>query len=446
MSEFLKGKPKLTPVRILALGFAIVIFTGAILLNLPVSSSEGIRTPFIDCIFTSTSAVCVTGLVTLNTSVHWSYFGKTIILVLIEIGGLGFMTIATMFSLILGKRITLKERLIMQEAMNSFSLQGIVKMSRYVLCFTFFVEGMGALLLSTQFIPEYGLLKGLYFSIFHSVSAFCNAGFDLTGNSLVPYSNNAVVIITISLLIVIGGLGFFVWAELYNYKTSKRLSLHSKLVISMTAFLIISGTVLMFLFESNNPGTLAGKGIFEKILSSFFAAVTPRTAGFNSISTSDMSTAGKFLTDIFMFIGGSPGSTAGGIKTSTAGLILMTVISVIKGKEETEVFKKRINKELVYRGFAITVVSLGLVITVTMILSITESAFSFEYILYEAISAFGTVGLTLGLTPKLTVIGKIVLALTMYSGRVGPMTLALALAKNKKKTSIKYPEDKILVG
>ncbi|WP_138205168.1 TrkH family potassium uptake protein [Haloimpatiens lingqiaonensis] len=446
MSEILKHKPKFTPVQILAIGFAIVIFTGAILLNLPIASRTGVRTPFIDCIFTSTSAVCVTGLVTLNTSVHWSYFGKTVIMVLIEIGGLGFMSFATMIALILGKRITLKERLVMQEAMNSFSLQGIVKLARYVLFFTFFIQSMGALLLSTQFIPEYGLGKGIYFSIFHSISAFCNAGFDLTGDSLIPYANNPVVIITIAFLIMIGGLGFFVWAELYNYKRRRKMSLHSKVVITATAILVVVGTILMFLFESNNPGTLRGKSIFEKILSSFFAAVTPRTAGFNSISTSAMSTAGIFLTILLMFVGGSPGSTAGGIKTSTAGLLLMTVVSVIKGKEETEIFKKRINKEIVYRAFAIVVISLGLVITVTMILSITEVGFPFEYLLYEATSAFATVGLTLGLTPKLTVIGKIVLALTMYAGRVGPLTIALALAKNKKKSSIKYPEDKILVG
>lgn len=446
MSEILKHKPKFTPVQILAIGFAIVIFTGAILLNLPIASRSGTRTPFIDCIFTSTSAVCVTGLVTLNTSTHWTYFGKTVIMLLIEIGGLGFMSFATMIALILGKRITLKERLVMQEAMNSFSLQGIVKLARYVLFFTFFVQSMGALLLSTQFIPDYGLGKGIYFSVFHSISAFCNAGFDLTGNSLVPYSNNVVVIMTISFLIITGGLGFFVWAELYNYKRRRKMSLHSKVVITATAILLVVGTILMFLFESNNPGTLKGKGLLEKMLGSFFAAVTPRTAGFNSISTADMSTAGIFLTILLMFVGGSPGSTAGGIKTSTAGLLLMTVVSVIKGKEETEIFKKRINKEIIYRAFAIVVISLGLVITVTMILSITEVGFPFEYLLYEATSAFATVGLTLGLTPKLTIIGKIVLALTMYAGRVGPLTIALALAKNKKKSSIKYPEDKILVG
>ncbi|MFD3156120.1 TrkH family potassium uptake protein [Haloimpatiens sp. FM7330] len=444
----IREKRKFTPVQILALGFAAVIVIGSILLSLPVASRSGTRTPFIDCIFTSTSAVCVTGLITLNTSVHWSYFGKTVIMVLIEIGGLGFMAFATMFSLILGKRITLKERLVMQEAMNSFSLQGLVKMARYILTFTFLTQAMGALLLSTQFIPQYGISKGIYYSIFHSISAFCNAGFDLTGNSLVPYSNNAVIMLTISALVIVGGLGFYVWSEIYNYKKIKRLSLHSKFVITMTVFLIVGGAILMFLFEINNPGTIKDKNVGEKILSSFFAAVTPRTAGFNSISTSDMTTAGKFLTMILMFIGGSPGSTAGGIKTATAGVLLMTVVSVIRGKDETEIFKRRINKDIIYRAFSIVVMSVGLVVTVTMILSITENGAPFEYLIYEATSAFGTVGLTLGLTPKLSAIGKIVIALTMYAGRVGPLTLALALAKNKRKkaSSIKYPEDKILVG
>ncbi|MCY6958711.1 TrkH family potassium uptake protein [Clostridium sp. ZC22-4] len=441
-----KNKRKLSPVQILAIGFAIVILIGAILLSLPIASKNGINTPFIDCIFTSTSAVCVTGLTTLNTAEHWTYFGKTVIICLIQIGGLGFMSFATLLALILGKRITLKERLVMQEAMNSFSLQGLVKLAKYILIFTFSVEGAGALLMSTKFVPEYGFLKGLYFSIFHSISAFCNAGFDLTGNSLVPYFNNSVIILTIAALVIIGGLGFSVWAEIYNYKGIKKLSLHAKLVISATIVLILVGWILMFLFEVNNPGTIKDFSIKDKLLSSFFASVTPRTAGFNSISTADMTPAGKGLTILLMFIGGSPGSTAGGIKTATAGLLLMTVISVIKGREDTEIFKRTLSKELVYRAFVITTIAFGVVVTGSMILSVTEPGASLEHIIYETTSAFATVGLTLGFTPKLSFIGKIVIALTMYIGRVGPLTLILALANKKKGSSIKYPEGKILVG
>lgn len=441
-------KIRLNPVQILAIGFAVVILTGAILLTLPISSANGTYTSFIDCVFTATSAVCVTGLVTLDTGTHWSYFGKTVIITLIQIGGLGFMSFATLLSLILGKKITLRERLIMQESMNTFNLQGLVKLAKYVLIFTFSVELMGGLLLSTQFIPQFGLAKGIYYSIWHSISAFCNAGFDLIGgfSSLTGYSENIVIILTIGSLIAVGGLGFIVWSEIYNYKGLKKMSTHSKLVILMTTILIFGGALLMFLFEVNNPATLKPLSIKGKIINAWFASVTPRTAGFNSIPTDGMTTAGKFLTIILMFIGGSPGSTAGGIKTSTFGVLVMTVISVIKGREDTEVFKKRIPKDIVYKSLAVIIVGLLLVITVTMLLSITEVGASFEYLLYEVTSAFGTVGLTLGLTTKLTAIGKVLLILTMYCGRVGPLTVVLALTRNKRNSGIRYPEDKIIVG
>ena len=452
MQNILNKKPKFTPVQVLVIGFAVVIFTGATILMFPISSNSGTYTPFVDCLFTSTSAVCVTGLVTLDTATHWNYFGRTVIMLLIETGGLGFMSFATLFALLLGKKITLKERLVMQEAMNAFSLQGLVKMVKYILTFTISVQGIGALFLSTQFIPRFGVGKGIYYSIFHSVSAFCNAGFDLFGTpgkefvSLVPDQNNAVIILTIGALIVIGGLGFTVWQEIYNYRGVRKLSLHSKLAISLTAIFVVGGAILMFLFEMNNPGTMKGMTLKTKALSSLFASITPRTAGFNSISTADMTVAGRFLTVILMFIGAAPGSTGGGIKVTTAGILVMTVISVIRGKQDTEIFKKRIGRDLVYRALAITLISLTLVICVTMVLSITEVGASFEYILYETTSAFGTVGLTLGLTPKLSLIGKLLLSFTMYCGRVGVLTIALALAKNIGAASIKYPEDKILVG
>ncbi|CDI50465.1 potassium transport protein [Clostridium tetani 12124569] len=437
-----------TPFRILALGFAIVILTGTILLNLSIATNSGEKTPLIDCFFISTSATCVTGLVTVDTGTHWNYFGKTVIMLLIEIGGLGFMSFGTLVALILGKKITLKERLVMQEAYNFFSTQGVVKMVKYILIFTFSVQLGGALILSTQFIPELGMGKGIYYSIFHSVSAFCNAGFDLIGNysSITGYYNNSVIIVTISLLIIIGGLGFYVWQEIYNFRGFKKLSLHSKICLSTTSILIVVGAILMFLFEFNNPGTMKNMGFKGKMLSSFFASVSPRTAGFNSISTSDMTTAGKFLTIIFMFIGGSPGSTAGGIKTTTAGLMFMTILCVIKGREDTEIFQRRVPKDNIYKALAIVVIGFLMVTIVTMLLSITDSAHSFENLLYEATSAFGTVGLTLGITTKLSFVGKIIIALTMYAGRVGPLTLALALSNKKASRNIKYPEGKVLVG
>ena len=339
----------------------------------------------------------------------------------------------------------------MQEAMNVNSLQGLVKMVKYVLIFTFSVEGIGAVLFATQFIPQFGIAKGIYYSVFHSVSAFCNAGFDLMGNfkSLTAYANNSVVILTVSALIVIGGLGFFVWVELYNCRGIKKLSLHSTVVIYSTIILIVGGAIFMYIFEMNNPNTMQGMSVKGKILSSIFASVSPRTAGFNSIPLDKMTTAGNFLTIILMFIGGSPGSTAGGIKTATVVVLFMTVMSVVHGREDTEILKKRIKKELVYKALVITVLGLMIVVVVTMVLSITEpSNIPLEYFLYEATSAFATVGLTLGLTTKLTFVGKIIIAITMYAGRVGPLTIILALAKNKKGKSgtIRYPEDKILIG
>ena len=441
-------KFKLNAVQVLVIGFALVILTGALLLTLPISSADGTPTSFIDSLFTATSATCITGLVTLDTATHWSTFGKVVIITLIQVGGLGFMAFTTLFALILGKKITLKQRLIMQEAMNTFSIQGLVSMMRYILIFTFSVEFIGAMLLSTQFIPMFGLGKGIAYSFFHSISAFCNAGFDLMGNfsSLTGLYDNSVIILTIGSLIVVGGVGFSVWVDIYKNKDLKKLSLHSKLVLSMTTILIVGGAILMFIFEFNNPNTMGPMGAKDKMLSSLFASITPRTAGFNSISTSDMTLAGRSLTILLMFVGASPGSTGGGIKTSTAGILLMTVICVIRGREDTEIFKKRINKDLVYKAFTIVTLSLGIVIGVTMILSITEVGASLEYLIYEVVSAFGTVGLTLGLTPNLTTIGKVMVALTMYCGRVGPMTLFLALTNRKKNKGIRYPEDKILVG
>lgn len=449
------GKFKLKPGQILALGFFSLILIGGLILSLPISSNSEKSTDLVDSLFTATSAVCVTGLITVDTATHWNYFGRTVIIILIQIGGLGFMSFTTLFAILLGKKITLKERLLLQEALNTFDIQGLIKLLRYILVFTFSVEGLGALLLSTQFIPQLGLGEGIYYSIWTSISAFCNAGFDLMGtisgkfSSLVSYQDNPVIIYTISGLIIIGGLGFMIWSEFYNYKERKKLSLHTKVVLVVTAVLIFGGTILMFLFEYNNPATLGPMSLGEKINNAFFAAVTPRTAGMNTISTDGMTVAGKFLTILLMFVGGSPGSTAGGLKTATLGILVVTLISIIKGREDVEIFKKRISKETVYKAFAIFFLSLILVITVTMLLAITQPGESFMWMLYEATSAYGTVGLTLGLTQHLNTIGKIIIMITMYLGRVGPMTVLLALtsrAQKNKKSGIKYPEDKILIG
>lgn len=448
MKKKFKRNFKLKGVQILTLGFILVILVGALILTLPISTTSGESTNFLDALFTATSAVCVTGLIVVDTGTYWNMFGQTVIMILIEIGGLGFMSFTTLIAIILGKKITLRERLILQDAMNTFNIQGLVRMVKYVLVFTVSVQFFGALLFSTQFVLEYGLGRGIFYSIFHSISAFCNAGFDIFGNfsSLTSYNSNAVVILVASALIIIGGLGFTVWSELYSSKSLKKVSLHSKMVILMTTVLVLGGTVLMFLFENNNVNTIADMSFIDKVMNSFFAAVTPRTAGFNSIPTDGMTTAGQFLTIILMFIGGSPGSTAGGIKTTTIGILIVTIVCVIKGREDAEVFKRRFSKELVYRAFTLIFIGLSLVIVVTMLLSYTEKGASFMALFYEAVSAFGTAGLTLGLTSELSNIGKVLIIFLMYLGRVGPLTVVLSITRKRINSGIKYPEGKILIG
>lgn len=448
MSGTLIKKSKLNEVQVLAIGFALVILIGGIILSLPISSVDGTYTSFLDSLFTSTSAVCVTGLVTVDTGTHWNNFGKIVIMLLIEIGGLGFMSLTIFIAILLGKKITLKDRLIMQEAMNTFNIQGLVKMVQYVLGFTFIVQVSGAILLATQFIPQFGWKTGMFYSIFHSVSAFCNAGFDLFGNydSLVNYSSNAVVLLTIGGLIIIGGLGFTVSLEIFNYRKARRLSTHSKMVIFITLFLIIFGAIFIFLVEYKNPVTLANMNFRDKVLNAFFASVTPRTAGFNSISTDGMTMAGKLMTIILMFIGGASGSTAGGLKVTTFGVLAFTLISALKGRDDTEAFGRRFSKETVYKAFTLLCISMMLVLTTTIILTITEPDKLFINLLYEATSAFATVGLTAGVTQSIGSISKVVLIITMYLGRVGALTVILAVINKKKKNRIKYPEAKILIG
>ncbi|MEG1255432.1 TrkH family potassium uptake protein [Clostridium sp.] len=439
---------RLSEVQILALGFAILIFVGACLLTLPMSSSIGEGTNFLDALFTSTSATCVTGLVTLDTGTHWSVFGQIIIITLIEIGGLGFMSFATFISVLVGRKITLKSRLLVQEAMNTFSIQGLVKMVKKVMLFTFVIQLVGALILSTQFIPEFGVAKGIYYSVFSSISTFCNAGFDIFGNfkSYTGYYNNSIILLTVSSLIAIGGLGFTVLLELYYYKREKKLSLHTKVVLLITTILIVGGTIGILILEYDNAATLADMNFKDKVVNSIVAAISPRTAGINSISTGEMTTAGIFLTIILMFIGGSPGSTAGGLKTSTLGIIICTVFSVIRGREDVEIFGRRLPKGLVYKAITLLIIGMSLVIIVTIILTITEPDEGFLDLLYEATSAFGTVGLSTGVTQRLSSPGKVVIITLMYLGRVGPLTVVLALLNNKKPSPYKYPEGKILIG
>ncbi len=441
---------KLQSAQILVLGFIAIILVGAILLNLSIASKNGESVGFINALFTSTSAVCVTGLVVVDTGTYWTLFGQVVILILIQTGGLGFMTMATLIAFTFGKRITLKERIVMQEALNQFNLSGVVRLTKYILITTFSIEAIGAILLSIRFIPEMGILKGAGYSIFHSVSAFCNAGFDLMGsfNSLTAYVNDPLVSLSVAFLIVLGGLGYTVIIEVIQKRKFSRFTLHTKLVLIITATLIIIGFLVILILEMNNPETLLDLPIHGKILSSIFHAITPRTAGFNTLPTNKLTMAIAFFTIIMMFIGGSPAGTAGGVKTTTAGVLALSIISLLKGKEETHLFSKRISSELVKRSMAIIGISAVLVVLVTMILSITEQGHSFLEIFFEAVSAFGTVGLSLGITTELTWIGKLIITFTMFAGRVGPLTLVLALVTRlqSNNSGIRYPEEKVIVG
>lgn len=438
---------ELNPPRVLALGFAGLILIGALLLNLPIASKSGESIGFVNALFTSASSVCVTGLVVVNTGEYWSLFGHVVIIFLIQMGGLGFMTLATLVALILGKKITLKERLIIREQLNQETMSGLVKLTRYVIFSTFAIEGIGALILSTRFIPIYGLGRGMWFSIFHSISAFCNAGFDIMGNSIVPFVGDITINLTIAFLIIIGGLGFSVYIDISRNKRFKRVSLHSKLVLVTTFILIIVGMILFYLIEWNNPGTLQTLNTKEKVISSFFQSVVTRTAGFNSVNMSKIKDTTTFIMIVLMFIGGSPGSTAGGIKTTTFGAIFLTTFSVIRGRNDVVAFKKRIPQEIIYRALSIASIGLFLIVIVSMILTISEEA-NFLDLLFETTSAFATVGLTRGITPDLTSFGKVLITIMMYLGRVGPLTMAFAFAKRQKniKENYRYSEENIFVG
>ncbi|MFR2464509.1 MAG: TrkH family potassium uptake protein [Clostridia bacterium] len=457
--ESAKRLKSVKPARVLVLGFLLVLILGTIALKLPISSVDGESISWVDAFFTSTSAVCVTGLVVVNTAAQWSIFGQCVILALIQIGGLGFMAFTTLIFMIMGRRITLKERLVIQEALNQSTLSGIVKLTRRILIGTFLVEGIGAFLLSFRFIPQYGAGKGIFFSIFHSVSAFCNAGFDIIGNNMESYTGDLLVNFVIMALIILGGLGFVVWMdllEMFRNRWRERLSwrrcfsklhLHSKLVLVISASLILLGFLFFLIVEWSNPETLGGLSGKDKVLGALFQSVSTRTAGFNSISQGGLNESSKFMTIILMFIGGSSGGTAGGIKTVTIAVLLITVISVVRGKRYTEVFGRRIGEETIRKSMAVFWISLTLVMGVTMILNLFESA-DFISLLFETTSAFGTVGLSVGITGSLRTGTKCVLAFTMFVGRLGPMTMAVAFTASLKNNDahIKPAEENVMVG
>ena len=441
---------KMTQAQIIALGYFLVIATGTLLLMLPISSRSGRCTDLLTSLFTATSATCVTGLVVVDTSLHWSVFGKTIILVMIQIGGLGFVTMGVLFAMFFNKKITLRVRELLQESMNTSKVGGVVRLARKALWGTLFIESIGALLLAIRFIPEFGFLKGIGFSIFHAISAFCNAGFDLMGSSkgafdsLASYSNDILVNAVVMLLIVIGGIGFLVWDDITKNKWNiKRYSIHTKLVLTVTVALIFGGAFCFYIFERHN--LMKGLGAQETILTSLFSSVTARTAGFNTIDTAGLTTSSKLLTMVLMFIGGSPGSTAGGIKTTTLVVLLIYVTSNLRNSKGYNVFGRRLEDDAIRKASNVMLISLLMAISATIVICYFQP-FTLEDVLFEVFSAIGTVGMSTGITRDLSKASRVVIILLMYCGRIGSMSFALSFLERKKVAPVQCPVEKVMIG
>ena len=439
---------------VIAVGFALIILAGALLLMLPCAAKSGRATPFIDALFTATSATCVTGLVTVSTAVHWSLFGKCVILLLIQIGGLGFMSVMTAASLLLRRTITLRERMVIGAGFGLDSSGGIVRLMRRVLVGTFLFEGVGAALLSIRFVQQFGPLRGVGMGVFHAVSAFCNGGFDLMGTpddpfcSLVRYAEDPLVSLTIMALIVLGGLGFFVWSDVWDHRRFRRLSLHSKLVLAMSGVLLGGGFVLTLLFEWSNPATLGGMSVPHRLLAAAFQTVTLRTAGFNTIDQAALRPATKLVNCLLMFIGASPASTGGGVKVTTFAVLVLVVRMVVRGESEINVFERRLERGLVQRAVTIAFLAAAIVLADVLALSLMQPDAELIDVAYECASAMGTVGISALGTPTLNMPSKILILMTMYFGRVGPLSLAVLLASRqwKKKEHFRYPEDRVMIG
>lgn len=451
-------KRRFSTTRMIAFGFLAGILLGTLLLSLPIATKAGIVTPLEDSFFTATTSICVTGLTTVTTAEHWSFFGQLVILLLIQFGGLGVVTFTTTIFLLLGKRVKLSDRLVIQNAYNIDTLSGLVKLTKKIIKFSLLVEGIGAFCYLFQFIPEFGFIDGIWYSIFHSISAFCNAGIDLIGDSsFVPYRDNVWMNLVTMGLIVLGGIGFPVWWDVLHLAKQtvkkeikvrsffRRLTLHTKIVITFTAGMIILGAVLTFILEYNNPATIGELTLGQKIMSSVFQSVTTRTAGFAMIPQQNFKDATSIVYLIWMFIGGSPSGTAGGVKTATVAVILLSTISIVRGKKDIEIFQRRISDQYLKKGLAVVMVSFLVLIVTTISLTAIQNS-SFLDTLYETTSAIGTVGLSRNMTGSLMTAGKIIVMITMYLGRIGPITMALAINASKHQGEKSLPEGKILVG
>lgn len=436
---------RLTSSQIIIIGFFLLILAGSLLLMLPIATRDGLGASFSDALFTSTSAVCVTGLIVHDTVTYWSVFGQCVILMLIQIGGMGVITLAVAIAVISGRKIGLKQRSTMQEAISAPKVGGIVRLTGFIIRMTVFFELLGAIIMAPAFCKELGILKGIWYSVFHSISAFCNAGFDLMGyttpfSSLTHFADNPFINIAIMSLIVIGGIGFMTWDDVVVHKWHiKRYRMQSKVILTTTALLIALPAVYFFFFEfSDLP-------LGQRIWGSLFQSITPRTAGFNTLDLTTISEVGIALMIFLMVVGGSPGSTAGGMKTTTLAVMLSTAISVFRRKEHTQFFGRRIADDTVRNAATILTMYLTLFLVGGFIISRVENL-PLLTCLFETASAVGTVGLSLGITPGLGMLSKSILILLMYLGRVGGLTLIFAALSTKRVISVKVPQEKLTVG
>ncbi len=432
----------------MSIGFVLVILVGSLLLTLPMASRDGAEIRFIDALFTATSATCVTGLAVFDTYTQFTLFGQIVILCLIQTGGLGFMTIGIFLSMTLGKRIGLRERSLMKESISALKIGGIVRLVRRAVFGTLLIELLGTVLLAFRFCPDFGMGTGLWFSVFHAISAFCNAGFDLMGrvapsSSLIHYADDVIVNAVVMSLIVIGGLGFIVWDDIIDHKWHvRRYRLQTKIVLAVTFLLIVAGALAFYVLEGNHA--FAGMNAGQKILASLFQSVTPRTAGFCTVDMSKLSESGSILTMLLMLVGASPGSTGGGIKTTTFFVMVFSVIAYLRSREEINVFNRKIEEKAVQRAFNSTMLYAVTAILGTTI--ITFQGIGLHAALFEALSAIGTVGLSKGITPQLTTVSKVVAILLMYIGRLGSLSVLMAVTDRRIKTKISNVEEKIIIG
>lgn len=450
--KFLKKiQDKITYVRIIAVGYLVVILAGTGLLMLPAATRAGEKTGFLTALFTATSSTCVTGLVVEDTATHWTAFGHTVIILMIQIGGLGFMTMGVLLAVLLRRRVSLRTRGILQESMNYMQMGGIIRLVKMTFKGTLLFEGVGAVLLAIRLIPVFGVPKGILYGVFHSISAFCNAGFDLMGtysgeySSFVEFHEDILINLVLMALIILGGIGFFVWSDLKkNGFHWKKYMLHTKITLFTTGVLLVGGTALYLLFENDNLlAQMSGK---DKLLAAAFSSVTARTAGFNTIDTGGLTSASKLLTMLLMFIGGSPGSTAGGIKTVTALVLVAYVWSNLRDSKGVHMFRRRLEDDVIRKASNVVVISLLLAVASVIFICFIQPQLPVEDVMFEVFSAIGTVGMSMGLTRELSTASRILVVLLMYCGRIGSMSFALSFTERKKVAPVQLPAEKIMIG